>query len=82
MHSDGSEGYAKESPYDRIIVAAACPKIPKPLTDQLKEGGIIVAPVESILGQEMVKGIKKNGKLITTSLGYFSFVPLKGKHGY
>lgn len=82
LHSDGSEGYAKEAPYDRIIVTAACPKIPQPLIDQLKEGGIIVAPVESVLGQEMVKGIKKNGKLITASLGYFSFVPLKGKHGY
>ncbi|MBI2129298.1 protein-L-isoaspartate(D-aspartate) O-methyltransferase [Candidatus Woesearchaeota archaeon] len=82
LHSDGSEGYAKEAPYDRIIVTAACPKIPQPLIDQLKEGGIIVAPVESVLGQEMVKGIKKNGKLITASLGYFTFVPLKGKHGY
>ncbi|MDO8740955.1 MAG: protein-L-isoaspartate(D-aspartate) O-methyltransferase [Candidatus Woesearchaeota archaeon] len=82
LHSDGSEGYIKEALYDRIIVTAACPKIPQPLVDQLKEGGIIVAPVESILGQEMVKGIKKNGKLITASLGYFSFVPLKGKHGY
>jgi len=79
---DGSSGYKKASPYDKIIVTAACPVIPLPLIEQLKEKGIIVAPVGNPYSCEMIKGRKINGKLKTESLGYFSFVPLKGKYGY
>ncbi len=80
---DGSKGYEKQAPYDKIIVTAACPKIPKPLIEQLKEGGIIVAPVGALFfGQNMVKARKVNGKLEKESLGQFVFVPLKGEHGY
>jgi len=83
INSDGSLGWKKAAPYDRIIVTAACPSIPKPLVEQLREGGIIIAPVDDILyGQKMIKGIKTKGTLVKDSLGYFSFVPLKGKHGY
>ena len=82
IHYDGSQGYEKEMPYDRIIVTAACPGIPKPLIEQLKDQGIIIAPVGSFFGQDMVKGVKKKGKLETENLGSFVFVPLKGKYGY
>ena len=64
------------------MVTAACPRIPPPLIEQLKEGGIIVAPVSQFLGQNMIKGIKKGKELETESLGNFVFVPLKGKYGY
>ena len=79
---DGSKGYDKEAPYDKIIITAACPKIPRPLIKQLKEGGIIVAPVGDMNKQAMIKGRKINGKLFEVNLGDFMFVPLKGKHGY
>ncbi len=79
---DGSQGYEREAPYDRIIVTAACPSLPNHLIGQLKEKGIIVAPVGPLDGQMMIKGVKKKGKLETEPLGYFAFVPLKGKHGY
>ena len=79
---DGSKGYEKEAPYDKMIITAACPRIPKPLTSQLKENGIIVAPVGSMLEQVMIKARKKNNKLIEEKLGDFQFVPLKGKYGY
>ena len=79
---DGSKGYDKEAPYDKIIITAACPKIPRPLIKQLKEGGIIVAPVGDMNEQAMIKGRKIKGKLIEEKLGDFMFVPLKGKHGY
>ncbi len=82
LHHDGSQGYEKEAPYDKIMVTAGCPKIPKPLIDQLKEEGMIVAPVSHFLGQKMIKGTKKNNKLKEESLGDFAFVPLKGKYGY
>ena len=82
IKSDGSKGYEEEAPYDRIIITAACPRIPKPLISQLKENGIIVVPVGSMLEQIMVKARKKNDKLIEKKLGDFQFVPLKGKYGY
>ncbi|MBN2422640.1 protein-L-isoaspartate(D-aspartate) O-methyltransferase [Candidatus Woesearchaeota archaeon] len=82
IHGDGSVGYSDEAPYDKIIVTAGCPEIPNPIIEQLKEEGIIVAPVESLFGQEMIKLIKHKDSLAIKKLGNFSFVPLKGKKGY
>ena len=83
VQSDGSMGYSEQAPYDGIIVTAACPAIPKPLIEQLKEGGIIIAPVGNLdYGQEMLKVIKGRKNIITHRLGSFTFVPLKGKHGF
>ena len=82
INHDGSKGYEKEAPYDKIMITAACPRIPKPLVEQLKEGGIIVAPVGSLFGQSMIKGKKIKGILKTENLGSFIFVPLRGEHGY
>jgi protein-L-isoaspartate(D-aspartate) O-methyltransferase len=82
VNHDGSKGYEKEAPYDRIIVTAACPRLPMPLIEQLRENGIIVAPVGSLYGQEMIRGIKKKGKVETESLGDFVFVPLRGEYGH
>ena len=42
---DGSIGYPGVSPYDRIMVTAACEEIPLPLLEQLKENGLLIAPV-------------------------------------
>lgn len=45
-HKDVSEGYEKESPYDRIISGAAFEELPQSLGDQLKVNGILVAPTQ------------------------------------
>lgn len=82
LEGDGAEGYPEEAPYDKIIITAACPMIPQPLINQLKEGGIIVAPVGDLQSQTLVKGTKVNGKLELEFLGNFVFVPLVGKHGF
>jgi len=78
---DGTLGYSQASPYDRIIITAACSEIPLPLLDQLKENGLIIAPVGDssqslVLLQKTSKGmieIKKQSKYV--------FVPLVGKFG-
>ncbi len=80
--SDGSLGYEKEAPYDMIIITAACPSIPEPLISQLKEGGIILAPVGDRFNQQMIRAVKKQDKLKKEYLGDFVFVPLTGKHGF
>ncbi len=82
IEGDGTLGYDKEKPYDKIIVTAASPDIPKSLIEQLKENGIIVIPVGEPLYCKMIKAVKIKGKLKQEFLGYFSFVPLIGKEGY
>ncbi len=81
---DGSKGYAQKAPYDRIIVAAASPEIPKPLLEQLKSEGIMIIPVGSAsLFQTLLKVKKEaDGKLKETSLGGVAFVPLTGEYGF
>lgn len=82
IHYDGSGGYEKEAPYDKIIVTAAAPKIPKPLVQQLKTGGILVIPVGPSYVQEMLKVRKvSKEKLEIENLGDFVFVPLTGRYG-
>ncbi|MBD3362079.1 protein-L-isoaspartate(D-aspartate) O-methyltransferase [Candidatus Woesearchaeota archaeon] len=76
---NGSHGLPAYGPFDRIICTAAAKKIPKPLIDQLKEGGIIVIPVGPKYGQKMVKAKKVKGKLKKQDLGTFMFVPLVGE---
>ena len=82
LEADGSEGFLAQAPYDRIIITAACPNIPQPVIDQLREGGVIVAPVGDLEGQTLVKGTKVNGKLELDFLGPFRFVPMIGKYGF
>ncbi|MBT8172481.1 MAG: protein-L-isoaspartate(D-aspartate) O-methyltransferase [Nitrosopumilus sp.] len=78
---DGSVGFAKESPYDRIIITAACTEIPLPLIEQLKEDGLIIAPVGDssqslVLLQKTSKGIVE-----IKNESHYVFVPLRGKFG-
>lgn len=75
---DGSLGYDKEKPYDKVIVTAACREIPPPLLKQLKNNGVLVAPVGHAYEQEMLKVKKVGKKLDVKNLGFFVFVPLKG----
>lgn len=82
LEGDGAEGHSEQAPYDKIIITAACPTIPEPLINQLKEGGIVVAPVGDLQSQTLVKGTKVNGKLDLEFLGNFVFVPMMGKYGF
>jgi protein-L-isoaspartate(D-aspartate) O-methyltransferase len=76
-------GYPEEAPYDRILVAAAGPEVPKPLVEQLKNGGILLVPVGSAqFYQKLVRVRKKDGKTVEENLGGVAFVPLIGKHGF
>jgi len=80
---DGSEGYPMEAPYDRVLVTAAAPDVPKPLVEQLKAGGVLVIPVGGVyLYQTLVRVRKVDRKIVHENLGGVAFVPLTGKHGY
>jgi protein-L-isoaspartate(D-aspartate) O-methyltransferase len=84
INADGSKGYAEKAPFDRIVVTAAAPNVPKPLTDQLKPSGIMLIPVGSVsLFQTLMKITKEpDGKIKQENLGGVAFVPLTGEHGH
>jgi protein-L-isoaspartate(D-aspartate) O-methyltransferase len=80
---DGSLGYMEKTPYDRILVTAAAPDIPKPLIEQLKSGGVLVIPVGGVyLYQTLLRIRKRDSQIIEENLGGVAFVPLTGRHGY
>jgi protein-L-isoaspartate(D-aspartate) O-methyltransferase len=79
---DGSMGYSKYAPYDRIVVTCAAPCIPRPMLEQLNPGGIMVIPVGRN-SQELIL-IKKDieGNICKEKKGGVIFVPLIGKYGF
>ena len=76
IHSDGKKGYAKEAPYDRIIVTAAAEKIPDVLLKQLKEGGVLLMPVGPEYGQELIR-VRRGKEYSYEKMGGYVFVPLR-----
>jgi protein-L-isoaspartate(D-aspartate) O-methyltransferase len=79
---DGTLGWPEHAPYEAIIVTAAPPDIPEPLTDQLAEGGRLVAPVGGSWSQLLIRLRKQSGHLHRQELTNVAFVPLIGKHGW
>ena len=76
IFGDGYKGLPEEAPFDRIIVTAGAPFVPKPLLSQLKIGGRLVIPVgdvDRIMTLYIRKGTKEFEK---HELGNFKFVPL------
>jgi protein-L-isoaspartate(D-aspartate) O-methyltransferase len=75
---DGYLGWPETAPFDAIIVTAAPDHIPKPLVEQLKEGGRMIVPVGSYT-QELKKIVKRSGKIETTNIIPVVFVPMTGE---
>jgi protein-L-isoaspartate(D-aspartate) O-methyltransferase len=83
VHSgDGSLGWPQAAPYDRIIVTAAAPSVPKELTDQLKIGGKLVIPVGERWNQVLEKWVKTESGLRKKDVLSVVFVPLLGEKGW
>ncbi|NOR66828.1 MAG: protein-L-isoaspartate(D-aspartate) O-methyltransferase [Woeseiaceae bacterium] len=79
---DGSCGWPEDKQFDRIIVTAAMPDIPQPLIDQLKEGGLLVAPVGGQYAQDLIVAKKESGLLTTKTICGCRFVKLIGQYAY
>jgi protein-L-isoaspartate(D-aspartate) O-methyltransferase len=82
--ADGSKGLPEEAPFDKILISAACPDIPKPLIEQLKPNGIIIAVVGSFHGDQELVYLKKmkDGKIKRKNLLPVIFVTMKGEYGW
>jgi protein-L-isoaspartate(D-aspartate) O-methyltransferase len=81
---DGSKGYAEKAPFDRVLVTAAAPRVPKPLVDQLKSGGVLLVPVGDASLFQTLKKVSKSadGKIKEENLLSVAFVPLVGEYGF
>jgi len=79
---DGSLGDPDGAPWSRIVVGAAAPAVPEPLTDQLAEGGRLVVPVGARWEQELTLVVREGGRLQTSRHGACVFVPLIGAAGH
>src|SRR4051812_35532868 len=80
--ADGSMGYPKAAPYDRIIASAAAPLIPPALIEQLSDGGRMVIPVGPSHAQQLQLVRKKGGETNITMLDPCRFVPMIGESAY
>jgi protein-L-isoaspartate(D-aspartate) O-methyltransferase len=82
VQGDGSRGLADQAPFDKILVAAAAPRIPEMLIEQLADGGKMIVPVGTRQEQQL-QLIRKTGDQVTvTPRDLCRFVPLVGEQGW
>jgi protein-L-isoaspartate(D-aspartate) O-methyltransferase len=76
---DGYLGWEEHAPFDAIIVTCAPDHIPRPLVDQLVEGGRMVIPVGPRYSQELVLVVKEEGEIHQRDIIPVLFVPMTGE---
>ncbi len=76
VFGDGYAGLPESAPFDKILVTAGAPYVPKVLLSQLKIGGKLVIPVGK--GIQVMTVIERKGpkKFERHEYGDFRFVPL------
>src|SRR6059036_2400798 len=73
---DGAAGWPECAPFQGIIVTAAAPSVPTPLTEQLAPGGRLVIPIGDLASQELVILQRGPAGMVERRAGGVRFVPL------
>ncbi|HEY3391080.1 MAG TPA: protein-L-isoaspartate(D-aspartate) O-methyltransferase [Lacipirellulaceae bacterium] len=76
---DGYLGWPEAAPFDKIIVTCSPEKVPQPLVDQLRDGGLMIIPVGERYQQTLYLMRKKGGELESEALRPTLFVPMTGE---
>lgn len=78
---DGYRGWPEHAPFRAIILAAAAPRVPEPLLEQLAEGGRLILPVGPAGGLQDLLVIRKepDGTFSRAEVAPVSFVPMTGE---
>jgi len=79
---DGTVGWDKHSPFDKILVTAGAPNIPDTLFNQLREKGKMIIPIGDRFSQILTLIEKINNSLKKRALFECIFVPLIGERGW
>ncbi len=79
---DGTLGWREYAPYDAILVSAGAPDVPRPLFEQLAEGGRMLIPLGGKDEQMLTVGTRQGDELVRRDIGPVRFVPLVGTHGW
>ncbi len=82
MVGDGTSGWPEHQPFDAIVVSAGSPDVPKPLVDQLADGGRLLVPVGDRDAQRLMLIERKGSRIIERAFDPVRFVPLLGAHGW
>ena len=73
---DGAGGWPERAPFNGVMVTAAAPGVPPPLTEQLTPGGRLVIPIGDLVTQELFVIERAPTGLIERRAGGVRFVPL------
>ena len=76
---DGYLGWPEHAPFDRIIVTCSPESVPRPLIDQLAEGGKLLVPLGERFQQTFHLFTKRDGELTAEELVPTFFVPMTGR---
>ena len=80
---DGTAGLPERAPFDAILISAAFPRVPPPLSEQLAAGGRLVQPIGSGGDEEvMLIGRGPRGLVRRRAVSLARFVRLYGQHGF
>ncbi len=75
-YDDGQNGWREYAPFDRILFSASTKEIPSKLFEQLREGGILVAPIEKDAKQIITRFVKTDNGIKKEELEDCLFVPV------
>jgi protein-L-isoaspartate(D-aspartate) O-methyltransferase len=78
--ADGWDGYPERAPYDRIIITVGVHDLSPAWVEQLREGGILIAPFSFRAAQFAVALRKRNARFVSEAISPAYFMDLRGKH--
>ena len=79
---DGTIGWKEHEPFDAIMITAGAPAIPRPLLDQLADGGKMIIPIGDRFSQQLILVTKKGDSYREDNFGGCRFVDLIGTYGW
>lgn len=79
--SDGTAGWARNAPYDRLIATASVPRVPDAWIEQCAPGAVLVVPLKGTLAGGSIAWLKKlpdgtaAGRLMHTPAAFMPLLP-------